>query len=83
MGIFGNRLHSEINSLIARRTDRQIHNYYDEPIKESRSQWQRGRRHGFAAAGSLGLWGSNPRRGHGCLYVVSVVFCQVNISASG
>jgi hypothetical protein len=26
---------------------------------------------------------SDPRRGHGCLFLVSVVFCHVDISASG
>ena len=27
--------------------------------------------------------GSNPRRGHGCLSLVSVVCCQVEVSATG
>ena len=27
--------------------------------------------------------GSNPTRGHGCLSVVSVVYCQVEVSGTG
>ena len=30
-----------------------------------------------------GIAGSNPVEGHGCLSVVSGVFCQVQVSASG
>jgi len=30
-----------------------------------------------------GIAGSNPAGGHGCLSVVSVVCCQVEVSASG
>ena len=30
-----------------------------------------------------GIVGSNPPGGHGCLSVVSVVCCQVEVSASG
>ena len=30
-----------------------------------------------------GIVGSNPAGGHGCLSVVSVVFCQVEVSAMG
>jgi hypothetical protein len=30
-----------------------------------------------------GIAGSNPARGLGCLSVVSVVFCQVEVSATG
>jgi hypothetical protein len=30
-----------------------------------------------------GIVGSNPARGHGCLSLVSVLCCQVEISASG
>ena len=29
------------------------------------------------------IMGSNPHRGHGCLSVVSVVCCQVEVSATG
>ena len=28
-------------------------------------------------------WGFESHRGHGCLYLLSVVFCQVEVSASG
>jgi hypothetical protein len=47
-----------------------------------RSQWPGGLRHGSAAARLLGLW-VRIRRGHGCLSVVNVVCCQVEVSASG
>jgi hypothetical protein len=40
-----------------------------------RSQWPRGLRRGSAAARLLGLW-------HGCLSLVSVVWCQVEVSAT-
>jgi hypothetical protein len=30
-----------------------------------------------------GIAGSNPARGHGCLSVVIVVFCQVEVSSTG
>ena len=40
-----------------------------------RSQWPRGLRRGSVAA--------LLRRGHGCLSVVSVVCCQVEVSATG
>ena len=30
-----------------------------------------------------GVAGSNPTGGHGCLSVVSVVCCQIEVSASG
>jgi hypothetical protein len=48
----------------------------------NRSQWPRGLRCGYAAAHLLGfyvriLWG------HGCLSLVSVVCCQVEVSATG
>ena len=46
-----------------------------------RSQWPRGLRRISAAAGLLGLWVRI--RGHGCLSVVSVVYCQTEVSASG
>ena len=32
---------------------------------------------------SQGIVGSNPGRGHGCLSLVIVVYCQVEVSASG
>jgi hypothetical protein len=30
-----------------------------------------------------GIVGSNPTRGHGCLFLVSVVRCEVEVSATG
>ena len=52
-------------------------------IVNRRSQWPRGLRRGSAAARLLRLWVRNPTGGHGCLYVVSVVCCQVEVSATG
>jgi hypothetical protein len=48
----------------------------------SQSQWLRGIRRGSAAARFLGSRIRIPP-GHGCLSVVSVVFCQVEVSVSG
>jgi len=45
------------------------------------SQWQRGLRRGSAAARLLTSWVRIPQ-GHGYLYVVSVVCCQVEVSAT-
>ena len=53
-----------------------IKNYY---ISHSRSQWPRGLRRRSAAARLLRLWVRIPP-GHGCLSVVSVVCCQVEVS---
>jgi hypothetical protein len=47
-----------------------------------RSQWPRGLRGGSMVARLLGLWVRIPP-GHGCLSVVSVVCCQVEVFASG
>jgi len=47
----------------------------------SRSQWPRGLRRGSAAARLLGMWVRTLPR-HGCLSVVSVVCCQVQVSPS-
>ena len=47
-----------------------------------RSQWPRGLRRGSLAVRLLGLWVRIPP-GRGCLSLVSVVCCQVEISASG
>jgi hypothetical protein len=47
-----------------------------------RSQWQRGLRRGFATARLLGLR-VRILRGHGCLSLVNVECCQVEVSASG
>jgi hypothetical protein len=47
-----------------------------------RSQWPRGLRRGSTAARLLGLWVRIPP-GHGCLSLVSVVCCQVEVSTTG
>jgi hypothetical protein len=47
-----------------------------------RSQWPRGLRRRFAAARLLRLWVRIPP-GHGCLSVVCVVCCQVEVCATG
>jgi hypothetical protein len=49
---------------------------------KGQSQWPHGLRCGSAAAR---IAGSNPAGGgeHGCLSLVSVVCCQVEVSASG
>ena len=47
-----------------------------------RSQWPRGLKRRSAAARLLGLLVRIPP-GHGCLSVVSVVRCQVEVSATG
>jgi hypothetical protein len=49
---------------------------------EGRSQWPRGLTRGSAAVRLLGLWVRIPP-GHECLSVVSVVCCQVEVSATG
>jgi hypothetical protein len=46
------------------------------------SQWPRGLRRGSAANRLLRLWVQIPT-GYGCLSVVSVLYCQVEASASG
>ena len=48
----------------------------------SRSQWPRGLRCGSAAACFMVLWVRIPP-GHGCLPLVSVVCCQVEVSVTG
>jgi hypothetical protein len=47
-----------------------------------RSQWPPGLRRRSAAVRLLGLWVRIPP-GHGCLSLVNVVCCQVQVSASG
>jgi hypothetical protein len=47
-----------------------------------RSQWPRGLKRGSAAVRLLGLWVQFPP-GHGCLSLVCVVCCQIDVSASG
>ena len=49
---------------------------------QRRSQWPRGLRRGSAASRLLRLWVQIPPT-HGCMSVVSVLFCQVEVSASG
>jgi hypothetical protein len=51
-------------------------------FNSSLSQWPRDVTHGPAAAGFLGLRVRIPT-GYECLYLVSVVCCQVEVSASG
>ena len=46
-----------------------------------RSQWPHGLRRGSAAARLLRFWVRIPQ-GYGCLSVVSVVCCQVEVSAT-
>jgi hypothetical protein len=51
-------------------------------LKAGRSQWPRGLRRGSVAARLLGLW-VRILPGRGCLSLVSVMCCQVEVSASG
>jgi len=48
---------------------------------DSRSQWPRGLRRGSTAVHLLRSWVEIPP-GHGCLFVVTVVCCQVEVSAT-
>ena len=49
-----------------------------------RSQWPRGLRREVCGRSLAGIVGSNPTGwGDGCLSVVSVVFCQVDVSVTG
>jgi hypothetical protein len=50
--------------------------------EKGRSRWPRRLSCGSAASRLLGLWVRIPP-GHGCLFLVSVVCCQVEVSASG
>jgi hypothetical protein len=56
--------------------------YFGQYLCVCRSQWPRGVRPGFAAARLLGLRVRIPQ-GYGCLSLVSVVCCQVEVSATG
>ena len=47
-----------------------------------RSRWLRSLRSASVTSGLLGLW-VRIRQGHGCLSVVGVVCCQVDVSAAG
>jgi hypothetical protein len=51
-------------------------------VPHSLSQWPRGLRRGSAATQLLGLRVRIPP-GHGCLSLVNVVCCQVDVSALG
>jgi len=55
---------------------------YASNVQWCRSQRQRGLRRGSVAVLLLVLWVRIPP-GHGCLSLVSVVCCQVEVSASG
>jgi len=50
-------------------------------ISNCRSQWPRVLRQWVCGRSLAGIAGSNPP-GHGCLFLVSVVFCQVQVSGS-
>ena len=53
-------------------------------VKHGRSQWPRGVRRRSAAARLLGLWVRIPRPlGHGYLSILSVMCCQLEVSATG
>ena len=61
--------------------------FYTEEIvsyiqETRRSQWPRGLRRGSAAARLLRSWDRILPGGHGCLSVVGVVCCQVEVSAT-
>ena len=45
-------------------------------------QWPRGLKRGYSTARLVGLRVQIPRRGRGCMSVVSVVCCQVEVSAT-
>jgi hypothetical protein len=51
--------------------------------RDCRSQWPRRLRRGSAAAGLPGLWVRISPGGHGCLSLVIVVCCRVEVCASG
>jgi hypothetical protein len=57
-------------------------NIYSDYIKFSRSQRPRDLRRRSALHVSLNC-GFEPSRGHGCLSLVNVVCCQIEVSASG
>jgi hypothetical protein len=50
--------------------------YEPIPVAAPSKAWVSGLSH-------AGIAGSNPAGGHGCLSLVSVVCCQVEVSASG
>jgi hypothetical protein len=54
---------------------------YVTEVTDGRSQWPRSLRRGSATARLLGLWVRIPP-GHGCLSVLSVVCCQLEVSAT-
>ena len=55
--------------------------FWSVMLKNSRSQWPRGLRRKSMAARLLRLWVRIPP-GHGCLSVVGVVCCQVEVSVT-
>ena len=59
-----------------------LHRIYPNHCIWHRSQWLRGLRRRSAAARLLRLWVRIPPGGHGYLSVVSVVCCQVEVSAT-
>jgi hypothetical protein len=59
-----------------------VHTYLWTLISNWQFHWPRGLRRGSAPARLLGLWVRTPP-GRGCLFLVSVVFCQVEFCVSG
>jgi len=59
-----------------------VHTYLWTLISNCWFQWPRGLKRGSAVACLLALWVRKPP-GRGCLFLVSVVFSQVEVSASG
>jgi hypothetical protein len=49
---------------------------------QCRSRWTRGLRRSLRPVDCWD-WGFEARQGHGCLSLVSFVFCQVEVSAKG
>jgi hypothetical protein len=70
---------NEMDDYVRRRTDNwalSIRNGPPVPVAARSKAWVCGR-------SLAGIAGSNSARGHGCLSVVSVVCCQVEVSATG
>ena len=63
-------------------TVRMCYSLFWSNLLACQSQWPRGLRRGSAAARLLGLWIRIPP-GHGCLSLVIVVCCQVEVCATG
>ena len=60
-----------------------LETFFVDIMYRCRSKWPRGLRRRSAAAPLLRSWVRIPPGGHGCLSVVSVVCCQVEVSAMG